>query len=101
MRKKIQNSENFRGKSVTIILPVKNGAPLVRDAIESINKQSVKISKVILADNNSKDRTIKIVKENLKKSIELEIDESNKDIGSMNNFFRCWRDDLFIRASNN
>ena len=89
MRVNIPNSDNFRGKSVTIILPVKNGEPLVRDAIESINKQSVNISKVILADNNSKDRTIKIVKENLKKSIELEIDKSNKDIGSMNNFFRC------------
>lgn len=74
---------------VTIVIPVKNGASLINSAVESINNQSINFSKVILADNNSTDNTIEIVKNNLKKSINLEIYKSKKDIPSMENFFRC------------
>lgn len=76
-------------KLVTIVMPVKNGIPLIKNAIDSINKQTISPAKVILADNNSEDQTIEFFKKFLKKSIKLEIYKSKKDIGSMSNFFRC------------
>ena len=42
-----------------------------------------------MADNNSKDRTIEIVKNTLKESIKLEIYKSKKTTVSFINFFRC------------
>tara|TARA_Y100001978_G_C23659377_1_gene417805 strand:+ start:402 stop:1346 length:945 start_codon:yes stop_codon:yes gene_type:complete len=89
MSQKLNISKINFDKLVTIILPVKNGEPLVIDAIESINRQTINPAKVILADNNSKDRTIEIFKNRLNKSINLEIFKSNNDIGAMDNFFRC------------
>ena len=83
---------NFTGNLnnlVTIVMPVKNGELYVKDAIESINRQTINPAKVILADNNSTDRTIEIFQNNLKSSLKLEVYKSNKDIKSMNNFFRC------------
>ena len=49
-------------KLVTIVMPVKNGMPLIKNAIDSINKQSISPAKVILADNNSEDQTIEFLK---------------------------------------
>ena len=76
-------------KLVTIIMPVKNGELLIKDAIKSINRQTIKPAKVILADNNSTDRTTEIFKNNLKESINIEVYKSKTDIKSMQNFFRC------------
>tara|TARA_Y100001978_G_C23632125_1_gene403980 strand:- start:46 stop:969 length:924 start_codon:yes stop_codon:yes gene_type:complete len=76
-------------KLITIVMPVKNGMPLLEDAIESINRQTVKPAKVILSDNNSTDNTTEFFKNNLKNSIKLEVYKSEEDIGSMQNFFRC------------
>ncbi len=89
MTQKLNVSKINFDKLVTIVMPVKNGEPLVKDAIESINRQTISPAKVILADNNSKDKTIEIFKNTLKKSICLEIFRSKKDIGAMDNFFRC------------
>ena len=57
-----------QNKLFTILMPVKNGEYFIKDAIESINRQTIKISKLILADNNSKDRTIEMVSELLDSS---------------------------------
>lgn len=89
MKKELNISSNRLEELVTIIMPVRNGESLIIDAINSINNQTIKPSKVILADNNSKDNTIEFFRKNLKKSIKLEIFESKKDLGAMHNFFRC------------
>ena len=89
MERNLKRQRSDLDNLATIIMPVKNGVPLLIDAIESINSQTVNPAKVILSDNNSKDNTIEFFENHLKKSIKLEIYSSKKDIGAMENFFRC------------
>ena len=67
MKKRLKNYPKNLDGLVTVVMPVKNGMPLIKDAIDSINRQSIPPSKVILADNNSEDKTIDFFKKSGKK----------------------------------
>ena len=47
--------------SVSVIIPVHNGAPFIRSAVESVFAQSVKVTECIIVNDGSKDDTETIV----------------------------------------
>ena len=59
----IRNREAFMSKEVTIIVPTYNEEENIDQCLQSIFNQNMeKISKVIIADNNSRDNTVEITK---------------------------------------
>lgn len=48
---------------VTIVVPAHNEAAYIRDCLKSLARQTAKVSEIIVVDNNSTDKTVKIAKQ--------------------------------------
>ena len=72
---------------VTICIPVKNGEPFIRDALDSCFNQTYKNYEILIVDNASTDGTVKIVESFGSKKINLI--KNPIDIGITANFNVC------------
>ena len=72
---------------VSICIPVKNGEPFIRDAINSCLKQTYKNYEILIVDNASVDSTVKIIKKYSSNKIKLI--RNPIDVGITANFNVC------------
>lgn len=79
-------------KTVTVSIPVYNGEKFIREAIQSVIDQTIKVDKIIICDNCSNDNTSgvlnKFIAEHTEYDIELVVNDEN--IGFQNNFIKCY-----------
>ena len=66
---------------VTIILPVYNAEKYLAESIESVLRQTYKHFKLLIVDDKSTDKSLKIAKELAAKDARIEIVERKKNIG--------------------
>jgi glycosyltransferase len=59
---------------VSIIIPTFNSSQTIQDTINSVTSQNFKNYEIIIVDNNSKDKTIEIIKKNKLKDIKFIIE---------------------------
>ena len=72
---------------ISVALCSYNGEKFIRQQLESILKQTVKVDEIIVCDDASTDNTLKIVEETSRKNPGiLSIYTSNKNIGAIKNF---------------
>ena len=76
-------------KLVSIIMGVYNCEKTVRDAIESIIKQTYANWELIICDNNSTDNTFEIVKEFQEKDNRIVVVKNEKNLGLAYSLNRC------------
>lgn len=70
--------------SVAVVIPVKNGFPEIKDCIEGILKQTIKVKEILVIDSGSTDGTIEYLK--TVRSVRLiEIDPASFNHGSTRN----------------
>lgn len=79
-------------KSVTVSIPVYNGERFIVEALNSIVNQSIKVDCISICDNQSSDKTVKLVNQFIKEhkewNIRLFVNDDN--IGFQNNFIKCY-----------
>ena len=93
---------------ISIALCTYNGEKYIREQLESLINQTRKPDEIVVSDDNSKDNTLKIIRETLSSSnIDLKININNPGLGVFKNFekaislctgniiFTCDQDDVW------
>ena len=73
----LEGSTSSTQPQISVVIPVKNGATFIKDAIQSMVLQSLKPLEIIVIDDNSTDRTVQIVKTIRKTNPIIKIIKSN------------------------
>ena len=74
---------------VSVCIPTFNGAPYIRDAIDSVLNQTLQNFEIIVVNNCSTDHTETIVKEYLLLSNQIFYYKNTNNIGMAENFNKC------------
>ncbi|MBN2366994.1 MAG: glycosyltransferase family 2 protein [Calditrichaeota bacterium] len=77
---------------ISVGLPVYNGEPFLRDALESILNQSYQNFEIIISDNNSSDQTPIIIKEYCDKDKRIRPFFSNENKGASWNYNKVFQE---------
>lgn len=72
---------------ITVAIPCYNAEKYIRKTIQSVLNQTYKNLNLIIVDNNSKDKTLKVVKEFRDKRIKIY--KNKKNIGMFQNMNKC------------
>ena len=71
----------FEKDLITVVLPVYNGADVVRESVESVLRQTYENFEFIIINDGSKDNTLEIVQEYAKKDARIVVvDQENRKI---------------------
>lgn len=67
---------------VTVVIPNYNGEKYIRGCLDTLLNQSLKAEEIIIVDNNSKDRSLEIIKSEYLNYVTLITQEENKGFSS-------------------
>ncbi len=84
--KSILNKAFVRSPRVTIGLPVYNGGPFIRDALDSLLAQTFSDFELIISDNASTDKTEQICRDYAKKDKRIRYKRWSENRGGVSNF---------------
>jgi len=78
-------------KRITVAIPVFNGEKYISQALHSIIDQTLKVDNIIVCDNHSTDRTVKIIKEfkSTYKDWNIILHVNDTNLGNIRNYNKC------------
>ena len=76
---------------VSVALGTRNGAPFIREQLESILRQTVPVSEIVLSDDDSSDDTLEIARRTVGDRVPLLIERNDEPLGVTGNFEQAIR----------
>ena len=75
--------------NISVALASYNGEKYIEEQINSILYQSMKVDRIVICDDNSKDNTIKIIEKLIKKGFPINLHKNDRNLGYALNFMKC------------
>jgi len=90
LRGKLMNdipNKTFDKPEISIIIPIYNGQPYIKNVLRSVQNQNFENMEIILVDDFSKDNSLNVIKEMQKEDKRIKLIINNKNMGIL--YTRC------------